>query len=186
MFYHTQIMTVWSAIRVPPPGADKDTLSKAEYAREQCLESARAVSELIEIQRLNWGLDPMTVTNMQWVIVALFTLMDDLGNPDSSAEFFKLCTAATYPARRWPLVKGMFRLVQITARQKHKDLPEDIKRLFSDFERKYWKAEDRARFSSGYPVFAAAIRQQDDYIPDDFELDTFLEKWDDLNLEGEA
>lgn len=186
MCYHTQIVTILSPLSVPPPDSDETTAASAKSARETCLSAARAVGELMEIQKSNWGFHPMNVVNMQWIVVALFVLMDDLDNPDSLTHFVELCVAATYPARRWLLLKGMFRLVQITARQKHKNLPEVVQRLFNDFESKYWKAEDKERFSSAYPVFAASLRQQDDYIPDDFELDVFLEKWNHMGLEGVA
>lgn len=177
-------MTYFSPLRVPPLGSDETALAKAETAKEICLSSARTVSELLEIQRSNWGLDPMPVTNTQFIFQSLFILMDDLDNPESSADFFRLSKGLTFPARRWLLTKGMFRMVQIIARKQHEDLPEDIKRLFNDFETKYWRAEDRARISSAYPVFASSIRQQEDYIPDDLELDKFLEKWDDQSLAG--
>lgn len=185
MFYHTVKMTIFSSLLVPRPGSNEQAFAEAESAKKICLSSASAVRKLLEIQRSNWGLDPMPLVNMQWIVVALFNLLNNLNDPDYQFEFLELCKAAIFPARRWLLLKGMFRLVQITARQKHENLPVEIKRLFNDFERKYWKAEDKKRFSSSYPVFATAIRERDDYLPDDFELDTFLEKWDDLRIAEE-
>ena len=124
----------------------------------------------------------MPVTNTQFIVQALLVLTDDLDNLDSRSDFLKMCRTLTFASRRWLLIKGMYRLVQITTRKKHEELPEDIKRLFPDSETKYWRPGDTQPFSSAYPVFAASLRQQDDYIPDDFGLDEFLEMWDELSL----
>ena len=54
---------------------------------------------------------------------------------------------------------------------------------FREFEEQYWRPDSGRRFSSRYPNFAIAIRQGADHMPDDLELDAFLEKWVSLDDE---
>lgn len=184
MYYHAVIVTIWARLKEAPRDAQSSSVEISKRAKEICLSSSHKIAELASIQKSRWGFEDMSNTIIQWVCVAMFILMEDLEDPGSQSDFLILAKAATSFAKRWLLHKGMFRLVQLSTQRTVKDMPSDIQRFFSDFESKYWKPEDVQRFSSRYPNFGAMIRQQDDYIPDDMELDKFLEKWDSLTLDG--
>lgn len=136
----------------------------------------------METHENHWGFEVMNFTNIRWITTALYTLMDDLSDAADQTAFRELCTPAISMARRWLLLRGMLRLVQIQVKLRKKSLPEDARRLFVNFERRYWRPEDQQEFSSSYPDFAASIREHDDHLPEDLELDKFLEKWESLTI----
>lgn len=122
---------------------------------------------------------------MQWAALTLFTLLEDIDNPESGAAFADVCIVLRAIGRRWQLAKGALRLVQLTAKQMNIDLPAATKSFFRDFETELWKEDDRERFSSAYPNFAVSIKEKRDGVGE-AELDNFLEKWDNLTLDDEA
>lgn len=177
------MVTIWARLKEAPKDAQASSVEISKRAKETCLSSSHKIAHLVGIQKSRWGFEYMSNTIIQWVCVAMFILMEDLDNPHSQTDFLTLASAATSFASRWLLHKGMFRLVQLTTQRTVSQVPTDIQRFFNDFESKHWRPADVQRFSSRYPNFGAMIRQQDDYIPDDLELDKFLEKWDSLNID---
>ncbi|KAL4913291.1 hypothetical protein BDW62DRAFT_168059 [Aspergillus aurantiobrunneus] len=186
MYYHLIIMSGFGFLKVPVPDADQVTLESISAARETCIVSARAISDLVAIYRSRWGPDRATCSDAQYICIALFMLMDDLDNQVSHSAFLNLARAAMAMSARWLLLKGMFRQVQIITFQSNETLSPDIVKLSKRFERRLWRSEDRRRFSSAYPNFAAALQAQDEHIPEDLEMDQFLEIWNDFSIADQA
>jgi hypothetical protein len=184
MYYHTIIITMYAFLKTMPPNADDRLLEWAERARQICLSSAHAVAQLMETQQLHWGPDPGPLANAHFINISLYILMEDLKTAESHHAFISLCRAHIHYAKRWPLHRGTVRMVQLTAQRMKDPLPHDVVAHFRDFEERYWTPDSGRRFSSRYPNFAIAIRQGVDYLPDDLELDAFLEKW--VNLDDET
>lgn len=178
MYYHTIVITMYAFLKTTLATSSIHVLKTAE-AHEICLSSAHAISDLIETQQQTWGLDPGLVAYAQWITIALCILMEDLQNTKNHAAFMKLCKAHVYLAKRWPLPRGMVRMVQLTAQRMNDPLPDDVVAHFRDFEKNCWGSEyaHGQTFSSRYPNFAVAIRSRDAGVPEDLELDVFLEKW---------
>lgn len=176
MYYHTIVITMYVFLKTAPPNADMHTLQSADEARQICLSSAHAISQLIETQQQNWGADPGPAANAHWVTIALCVLMEDLKNAESHVAFMKLCKAHIHSAKRWPLPRGMVRMIQLTAQRMDGPLPDDVAAHFRHFEKQYWESEQARMFSSRYPNFAVAIRSRDAGVPEDLELDVFLQK----------
>ncbi|KAF9895160.1 hypothetical protein FE257_000062 [Aspergillus nanangensis] len=185
MNYHTLITIAFAFLKTPILGADQKTLLSVSCARQKCIQSAQAVSESVTIHQSQWGIDRGAANDMQYICTALFMLVDDLDDEKSHDAFLNLAKSAVSFGGRWLLTKGMFRLVQIATVQANKSLSPEIVDVFKRFERRLWKSEDRQRFRSAYPNFAAVLRQQDDTVPDDLEMDQFLEVWSDFTMDGQ-
>jgi hypothetical protein len=183
MYYHTIIITMYAFLKTVPPDADDRLLEWAERARQICLSSAHKVAQLMERQQLHWGPDPAPLANAHFINISLYILMEDLRTAESHHAFMSLCQAHVHYAKRWPLHRGTVRMVQLTAQRMKDPLPHDVVAHFREFEERYWEPDSGRRFSSRYPNFAIAIRQGVDYLPDDLELDAFLEKW--VNLDDD-
>ncbi|CRG86953.1 Nitrogen assimilation transcription factor nirA [Talaromyces islandicus] len=181
MYYHTIVITLYAFLKTAPSNADVHTLKSADEARRICLSSAHAIGQLIETQQQAWGPDPGPVANAQWMTIAQCILMEDLQNAESHAAFMKLCNAHMHAAKRWLLPRGTMRMIQLTAQRMGDPLPDDVVAHFRDFEKQYWEPELARAFSSRYPNFAVAIRYRDAGVPEDLELDVFLQKW--VNLD---
>ncbi|EED20758.1 conserved hypothetical protein [Talaromyces stipitatus ATCC 10500] len=184
MYYHTIIITMYAFLKTIPSEADDRLLERAERAQQICLSSAHTVAQLTKAQQLHWGPDPGPLANAHFITISLYVLMEDLKTPESHQAFMSLCRAHIHYARRWPLHRGTARMVQLTAQRMKDPLPHDVVAHFREFEERYWKPDSERRFSSRYPNFAIAIRRGVDYLPDDLELDAFLEKW--VNLDDET
>ncbi|PYH90331.1 hypothetical protein BO71DRAFT_334734 [Aspergillus ellipticus CBS 707.79] len=186
LHYHCVVMSALAFLRTPMPDADQATLDSISSARQKCISSAQAVSDLVFIHGSQWGIDRMSVSDMQFISVAMFTLVDDLGNEKSHNAFLNLANALMSVSKRWVLTKGMFRMVQVTTMQANESLSPEVTQVFKRFERWLWRAEDWQSFSSAYPHFAVAIRQQDKDVPEEIDLDQLLKDWNELTISGEA
>lgn len=182
MYYHAIIMTLYGFVRNPSTTAPT-AVPDDDDARAKRLTSARAVAHLVEQHSAHWRMEYAPSAYFHWTSLALFTLLDDLADPASCRDFVGLCRAAHLFALRWPLAKGIFRLVQLSAWRMGISLPYEARVIFHDFETNAWTARDRSWFSSSYPSLAAAVgRSQGVATP--VELDRFLDRWDQLVLTG--
>lgn len=179
MFYHTTVMQIFGFLRSNQEVALEAGL--AEYARELCLSSARRVAALLGVHRDKWGIDRMAPSTIQWCSIGMFTLMESLDSTANRNAFIELCIIARAFSRRFPLAKGILRMIQLSANQTQVVLPEETDALFTDFETLAWKERDAHEFSSFYPHFSSVVRQGS-ARQDDVDMDQFLAKWDTLNL----
>lgn len=185
MNYHTTIQTIFGYLKGLPTSeeATEGELARLEsirqHAREHCLSSARKCAALVEQQRADWGLDYMPATNIHWFTVSMYTLLEDLSEDANRRAFISLTIAAKAASHRWVLASGMLRLVQLTSINTGVSLPPETEALFSDFEAKVWTHQDRRALSSQYPHFTHSMKRGG---VDEVELDTFLEKFDDLHV----
>lgn len=113
-------------------------------------------------------------------MASLFALLDDLLNAESRSSFIELCIVARALARRWTQARGILRMMQITAEQRGAPIPSEVRALLADFESQSWGSSDREKLSSGYPNFATILRP--DESSEDYEMDSFLAKWDKLQV----
>ncbi|RAK95629.1 uncharacterized protein BO80DRAFT_439252 [Aspergillus ibericus CBS 121593] len=179
MFYHTTVMQIFGFLRSNPDGALD--AARVSHARELCLASARQVAALLGVHRDKWGIDRMAPSTIQWCSIGLFTLMESLDSPANRNAFIELCIIARAFSRRFPLAKGILRMIQLSANQTQVVLPEETDALFTDFETLAWKERDAQEFSSFYPHFQSVV-QQGPTRQGDVDLDQFLAKWDTLDL----
>lgn len=142
MYYHAVIMTIFAFIKTPLADSGEAATASVSSANRICNSSAQAVAGLMEIHETHVGTELMNFTNMQWISISLFALIDDLDDAVSHSAFRSLCTPAISLAKRWPLHRGILQLVNISVRQKRKDPPDDIRQVFEDFEKRYWRRED--------------------------------------------
>lgn len=177
MYYHTIVITLFSFLKKSEDSKEGSSVSKD--SANEAFSSARAIAQLMETQRLTWGIQILPSSSIQWITVSLFTLLDDMDEPESIKAFVSLCVAAKAASRRWPLGKGMLRAVQLQARQAGVSLPMETQTLFVDFESASWSSKDLENLSSLYPNFAMSVKSGKN---DDIELDKFLKRWDGLNL----
>lgn len=143
MRYYAAIQLIHGFIRRDSDVDDfsRESKNRAEHLR---LSAAHNIRSLANLHRTKWPIDYTPLTCMQWVAVALFTLLEDLKNSESSAAFIDLCIILRAMARRWQLAKGMLRLVQLTATGLNVALPQGTEILFRDFEAELWKTSDPA------------------------------------------
>ncbi|PWY90602.1 C6 transcription factor [Aspergillus sclerotioniger CBS 115572] len=179
MFYHTTVMQIFGFLR-----SNKEISLEAGlagYARELCLSSARRVAALLGVHRDKWGIDRMAPSTIQWCSIGMFTLMESLDTTANRNAFIELCIIARAFSRRFPLAKGILRMIQLSANQTQVVLPEETDALFTDFETLAWKERDAQEFSSFYPHFTTVVRQGS-ARKDDVDMDQFLTKWDTLSI----
>ena len=79
-------------------------------------------------------------------------------------------------------MKGILRMIQITARQMHISLPPETEPLLQDSEMNMWRQESgRRRLSSAFPNFALLFQRVTGVgggLHDPIDLDEYLEKLD--------
>jgi hypothetical protein len=182
------MMTAFAFLKTPDPAGGKDPqiTPRSTTARQKCISGAHAASRLITTLKTRWATDVHNYCDLQFICVALFMLSDDLSHKPSHDAFLVLATAALPLSSRSLVLKGIFRQVQVTTMQANPgSLSAPITRVFKRFERRLWRPEDRRHFSSAYPNFAAALRQQDKGDQEDLEMDDFLKTWNDFTI-GDA
>ncbi|PLB46427.1 hypothetical protein P170DRAFT_465950 [Aspergillus steynii IBT 23096] len=184
MRYHVTIMTLFGYLKGHPEAAESsfESIRQGQAIR---IKSAHGMSDLLSILRSQYPMICMPLNCMHFSTVALFTLFEDLDNPENSRAFVNACISLRGLARRWVLAKGMLRLVQVTALQQEINLPEETRSLFRDFEAESWKVKDYTQFSSLYPNFAVTVHGNPGSL-ESAELDRFLEKWDNMTLSAET
>ncbi|RDH26520.1 hypothetical protein BDQ94DRAFT_155421 [Aspergillus welwitschiae] len=177
LFYHTTVMQIFGFLRYNREVALD--VSTAAHARELCLSSARRVVALLRVHRDKWGIDRMAPSTIQWCSIGMFTLMESPDSTENRNAFIELCIIAQAFSRRFPLAKGILRMIQLSANQTQVALPEETHALFTDFGALGWKERDAREFSSFYPHFSSVV-QQGPGRQGDVDMDQFLAKWDAL------
>lgn len=172
--YHAATATIFGFIKPQPePGSLVISIENARYLRHS---SAQHICDILVSYRSRWSTNHMLMSHAQYATVALFILLEDLGNDKSAHAFVDLCIILCAMSRRWLLAKGMLRLVQLTARLEGIVLPVQTRSLFVEFASPSWKPHGRKRFSSLYPNFAVTV--QGEKSLGEPELDLFLAQWD--------
>ncbi|PLB49138.1 hypothetical protein P170DRAFT_436770 [Aspergillus steynii IBT 23096] len=180
LFYHTTVMQIFGFLR-SNPSARTDLDPSADHAPTICLSTARRISYLLSIHRDKWGIDRMAPSTIQWISIGLFTLLEGLDALENRTAFIELCIVARAFSRRFPLAKGILRMIQLSASQQQVTLPAETGALFTDFESQSWRNNDAHEFSSFYPHFSSVIQQGPARQPD-VAMDLFLEKWDQFGI----
>ncbi|PWY85936.1 hypothetical protein BO70DRAFT_395068 [Aspergillus heteromorphus CBS 117.55] len=184
-YYHSIIMVSFAFLRTRAPQDDETTEKSIESAREKCISSAHIVSDLVNIHRNQWGIERVALFDIQFISVALYNLLDDLRDEKSHAAFRNLAKAMMVHIPRWKMARGMFRLIQIAMTQLRAYQPPDIVEIFRTFEQGFWRPEDWNSFSSAYPNFSIAIRQ-DKGASEEVDMDRILAHWDGLTLTSDT
>jgi hypothetical protein len=127
----------------------------------------------------------MPPSTLQWITIGLFALIGALDSPENRTAFTELCTLSRAFSRRFPLAKGILRMLQLTAHHMNITFPEETDALFSSFAVENWTDRDRESFSSLYPHLMSVIKHGP-ARREDGSLDQFLQKWDNLSLEDGA
>ncbi|KAJ5986493.1 hypothetical protein N7451_010858 [Penicillium sp. IBT 35674x] len=181
MRYYTIILVMFGFVEANLTEGD---LGSKSYIKALKLDAAHHIGTLINIFRLEWAVECVPGTLMQYCAVAMFTLLENLDDAQNKQVFVECFIVLRALARRWQLAKGILRLIQLTAMKLEAALPTETKILFKDFEADLWKVEDSGKFSSLYPNFSVAVNQQkgSESYQEEAELDRFLASWDNINL----
>ncbi|KAL4924602.1 Zn(II)2Cys6 transcription factor [Aspergillus undulatus] len=183
LFYHTTMIQIFWFLQ--SYHTSKGETKQADSARETTHQNARRIAQLIVLHRERWGIDRMDPCTIQWVTTALYALLGSLGSVENRNAFTELSVLARALSRRFPLAKGIMRMLQLTANQMQVSLPEETDALFSAFAAESWSQKDREAFSSFYPHYETVIRNGPTR-PDDVAMDHFLQKWDKLTISDPA
>ena len=100
-----------------------------------------ATMGLVKIFRIHEKLYGNTVTCVYLVhplSVALNVLLDRNEVGDYDAEITDLCIFLKAMSRRFPFAFAVFRMLQISARERRRTLPQATERLFEDFVESEW------------------------------------------------
>ena len=108
-------MTIFGFLKTPID-SEPSSVDSAKPAQGRCVCSAREVARLVEAFSSRWGLKFLLLLFTRYVTVALFTLLEALDEDESRASFLQLCVIARSFAHRFPIGKGMLRLVQLSAK----------------------------------------------------------------------
>lgn len=189
MYYHATIMVLFGLLKTPYRYPSRPMIITPNEARETCVESALQITQMIRIYRSKWGIDFISGTAVYWVSIALFVLLDELENPSNRRAFTDLCSVAKALSKQWFLMRGILRMLQITAKQMHISLPPETEPLLQDFEINLWRQEScRRRLSSAFPNFSLLFQRVTGIrggLHEPIDLDRYLEKLDEVsNLEG--
>ncbi|KAL4875847.1 hypothetical protein BJY04DRAFT_210970 [Aspergillus karnatakaensis] len=187
MFYHTIIMIVWGHLKYPGQTDDTNEGSiSPEHAKKICIDSAHSVLRILQNQRSTWGLDYASPTILHWLSISLFTLLEELDDLGHRNSFIKLCVMSRLVSRKYPIMKGILRILQGSAQQSNISLPAEADALFVEFEDQIWIKEGKRKFRSLYPNLISMHKTGGDRSVEDSEMESFLNKWDRLNLEEEG
>ncbi|KAL4866709.1 hypothetical protein BDV12DRAFT_131236 [Aspergillus spectabilis] len=182
LFYHTTIIQIFWFLQSYHTTQGHE--EAAASARETTLANARRIAQLIGVHRERWGIDRMAPGTIHWVTTALFALIGALDSTETRTAFTDLASVSRAFSRRFPLGKGIMRMLQLTARQLEVSLPEETDVLFSSFAAESWSAKDREQFSSFYPHFQSVI-QYGPTRPDEmssYGMDVYLQRFDSLKI----
>ncbi|KAL6229680.1 hypothetical protein BDW75DRAFT_235016 [Aspergillus navahoensis] len=117
--------TVYTSTSPLNPPEIREAMSSPVHASIGCLSSARKIAQLNLVHRSNWGFDRMPGINVPYVTMALFSLLEGLGDSVNRDAFISLVVAAGAFSRRWPVTKGYLRNLQNTARERNISLPAE-------------------------------------------------------------
>ncbi|KAL2812016.1 hypothetical protein BJX63DRAFT_433018 [Aspergillus granulosus] len=179
LFYHTTVIQLFWYFQ-SYNSADLNPEAAAS-ARATTHLNARRITQLISIHRMRWGIDRMPPSTLQWITIGLFALLGALDSPANRTAFTELCTLLRAFSRRFPLAKGILRMLQLTAQNMDIVFPEETDVLFSAFTTETWTDKDRESFSSLYPHLMSVIKNGPTQR-DDGSLDQFLQKWDNMAI----
>ncbi|GLA18851.1 hypothetical protein AnigIFM62618_006506 [Aspergillus niger] len=181
MLYHTVVIVLWGLLKKEATDDENNIKITREAAKKACVDSALAIVNLLHIHRTRWGPDHISPTTIHWVSMALFTMVEDLDNSEHRNAFTKLCVTARAFSQKWTLMKGILRMLQVSAQKYGLTLPPEARALFADLQ-KMWDEGLRDQFRSLYPNPISLSETGGDRTLDEAELDSFLKKWD--RLEG--
>ncbi|KAL4948540.1 hypothetical protein BDW69DRAFT_91175 [Aspergillus filifer] len=179
LFYHTTMIQVFWFLQ--SHHTSQGETEHANFARNTSHRNARRIAQLIALHRERWGIDRMDPCTIQWITTGLYCLLGSLDSLENRNAFIELSIIARALSRRFPLAKGIMRMLQLTANQMQVSLPEETNALFSAFAAESWSEKDREAFSSFYPHYQTVIRNGPTR-PGDLAMDRFLMKWDNLSI----
>ncbi|PYH80499.1 hypothetical protein BO82DRAFT_433285 [Aspergillus uvarum CBS 121591] len=104
------------------------------------------------------------------------------GSPDHRNAFTELCIIARTFARKWTFMKGILRMLHVSAQKDGVALPPETHALFVDFSDRVWGRAQRDRFRSLYPNPSSLAETGGDRSREEAELSSFLEKWNTLEI----
>ncbi|KAL4908496.1 hypothetical protein BDW74DRAFT_188479 [Aspergillus multicolor] len=187
MFYHTILMIVWGHLKYPVNTEETNEESiSPEDAKKICIDSAHSVLRILQTQRSAWGIDYANPTLLHWLSISLFTLLEELDDLGNRNAFIELCVMSRLISRKSVIMKGILRMLQGSAKQNNISLPVEVDALFVEFEDKIWNKEGKRKFRSLYPNLISMHKTGGDRSVEDSEMESFLNKWNKLNIEEEA
>ena len=160
-------------------GSDNEPTRRARDGRQNCIDS---VASIFRHFTKEYGNSHHPILVSQTGIVVCFELIEDLDEPYSQEIFHQLCTVLVALTRRWLEVKGIVRMIYITAKEKGKTLLPQTEELLNGSGGASWGENDHLSFeASTYPNFP--VGKED---PSAAGLGEILERWAAMNLDEEV
>ena len=131
MYHDSIIMAMYEPLKDTPTTLGPHPTISPAYARETCFSSARNIARLMRSHRSCWGVDRMPVSNIQCITAALFTLLDDVEEPNNREAFITLSIAAKSFSRRWESSRAVLATLRTTAHERGVTLPIETDSLFN-------------------------------------------------------
>ncbi|EEA23431.1 conserved hypothetical protein [Talaromyces marneffei ATCC 18224] len=185
MYYHATIIVLFGLLKTSYRYPSSPVIITPKKARETCVESAHQVAQMIRLYRSKWGIEFISGTAVYWLSIAFFVLLDELQDQSNHKAFIDLFSVAKVLSKQWFLMKGILRMLQLTARQMHISLPPETEPLLRDFETNMWRQESgRRKLSSAFPNFLLLFRRVTDEgggLHNPIDLDQYLEKLDEVS-----
>ncbi|KAI3058358.1 transcriptional regulator family: Fungal Specific TF [Aspergillus niger] len=178
MVYHASIMTLWGLLKESGDSAESGSESITFAARGVCVDAAESFVQLLRIYRAKWGIDHMSFTTVSCLSTALFTLLGEHGDLGRKTAFMELCVVARACSRKWPLMKGLMRMLQLSAQKNHVSLLPETHALFVDFEATIWERHDYERFKIIYPNLSTLVRTGGNCASSEAGSASFSDRWD--------
>lgn len=147
-FYLSVLITLCS-IEMPESAEREDWL---ERARPRVWKATLDLVNIFRIHEKLHGNATACVYLVHSLSVALNVLLDRNEDGAYDAEIIDLCIFLKAMSRRFPFAFAVFRMIQISARESKKPLPQATKRLVEDFVESEWVNRRLVELESLYPV----------------------------------
>jgi hypothetical protein len=108
------------------PDMSQSQPSAADDFVKHCISAARNIHTLLNSYRSMWPFEQMPMTYLQWIIIAMFALIQDLYDMDSRSAFVDLYMILKGQARRCLLAQRMLHGAISRVKQMETVLPEEI------------------------------------------------------------
>lgn len=174
--YHWMRTTLFNFLKPLSSSSDSPDIGEriSQYAREQCIASARIIAGLHSRYIHDYGSRNLTIWMPQTALSTAYLLIDDLKDPEIQDIFHEVCVVLVSISRRWYVMRGHVRMLYITIEQSGKVMPDRTRQIMGRIAVDAWRHDDHKSFDgSVYPNYALA-RSED---PRAAGMGELLEHW---------
>lgn len=129
-----------------------------QHAQTRAIEAALRIAHVFDIYGRKFGYVHISCMCTQSISTALYTLLGADGGVDYSEPIIVLFTCLRAMSRRWVMIAGIMRMVQLYAKTSSHTLPTATQSMLQDFESKEWQSRRTRKLISIYPQPAVATK----------------------------